>query len=100
MMFVSPYQEQGEFFHVFKSTLSLFGMFLVFSNRFFTFLVKLLPEYLIFLAFNLNAMSSAIVHSDFGQSRAAARHVSPLSTEMITVQVEGIVREKHFTHTK
>ena len=40
-------------------------------------------------------MSSAIVHSDFGQSRAAARHVSPLSTEMITVQVEGIVREKH-----
>ena len=40
-------------------------------------------------------MSSAIIHYDFGQSRAAARHVSPLSTEMFTVQVEGIVREKH-----
>lgn len=76
--------KHGGVFRVFKSLDLFLERFHVFFKRFSHFLSSLFLS-ISLLASNLNELFSAILRSNFGPSSAVARHVKPLSAEMLRV---------------
>lgn len=86
-----------ERFSVCSNPLDLFLERFTFSLRGFSHFLSSLFLSISLLASNLNELFSAVLRSNFGPSSAVARHVKPLSAEMLRVQAEGIVSVRMHT---